>query len=185
MIIVTVGSQLPFDRLIKLVDEVAPTLNSPVFAQTGKGNYRPRNIESAAIVAPRKFDDLLGQASLVVSHAGIGTILSAQARSKPVLLFPRRVAFGEHRNDHQLATINGLRGQPGIYVAETDDELRSCLQSANLMSFPENGVAHPGREKLISTLQVHFANVASSPQSSIPRMIKDRMTRQRSSKRRN
>ncbi|MGO8484848.1 hypothetical protein AB9F39_37290, partial [Rhizobium leguminosarum] len=40
---------------------------------------------------------------------------------------PRQAALGEHRNDHQLATVSQLVGRPGIYVAHPDDDLRNYL----------------------------------------------------------
>lgn len=50
MIFVTVGTQLPFDRLIEMVDEAAPELDQEIFAQTGSGKYIPKtlNIRNAS-----------------------------------------------------------------------------------------------------------------------------------------
>ncbi|MGO7205561.1 glucuronosyltransferase, partial [Rhizobium ruizarguesonis] len=43
MILVTVGTQLPFDRLVKAVDTFATELSKPVLAQIGRGSYTPQN----------------------------------------------------------------------------------------------------------------------------------------------
>lgn len=146
MIFVTVGTQLPFDRLIQLVDGLAPALEEEVFAQTGRGRYQPANVEWSALLKPKQFDELVTGASRIVSHAGIGTVLMAQKYRKPVILFPRRASLGEHRNDHQLATVAALRGRDGIYVAESDEELSELLR-ADLVA-PEAGKPHPGRDRL-------------------------------------
>ncbi|BBD99723.1 glucuronosyltransferase [Sphingobium amiense] len=146
MIFVTVGTQLPFDRLIELIDAMAPSLDEEVFAQTGRGRYQPVNVQSSALLKPRQFDELVTGASRIVSHAGIGTVLMAQKYRKPVILFPRRASLGEHRNDHQLATVAALRGREGIYVAESDEELGELLR-ADLVA-PEAGAPHPGRDRL-------------------------------------
>ncbi len=123
MIIVTVGMQLGFDRLIAAMDTLAPELGMPVIAQTGKGAYQPRNMEARGKIAPSEFEALVGEARLIVSHAGIGTVLTAARCQKPILLMPRRADFGEHRNDHQLATVGKLAGRPGILVAADESEL--------------------------------------------------------------
>lgn len=120
MIIVTVGMQLGFDRLIAAMDALAPGLDMPVIAQTGKGSYQPQHMEARAKIAPAEFEALVGKARLVVAHAGIGTVLTAARCRKPILLLPRRAALGEHRNDHQLATVGKLAGRPGILVAEDE-----------------------------------------------------------------
>ena len=45
-------------------------------------------------------------AAAIVAHAGMGTILTALETGKRLLVMPRRAALGEHRNDHQLATVS-------------------------------------------------------------------------------
>ena len=128
MILVTVGTQLPFDRLIRAIDMLAPSLDRPVVAQTGCGTYRPEHIRHQSTFAPGDFDRTMDEADLIVAHAGIGTILMAQKRLKPIILFPRRAAFGEHRNDHQMATVAALEGRQGIYIARTEEALADLLR---------------------------------------------------------
>lgn len=145
MILVTVGTQLPFDRLIKAVDEIAPSLSCKVVAQIGEGRYHPRNIEAKKFIAPVTFDKLFDATHLVVSHAGIGSVLTARRHGKPIILFPRRAAYGEHRNDHQLATISQLEGQPGIYIAHSEQDLAELMAkplSASFMNSEMLATAH-------------------------------------------
>jgi len=123
VIIVTVGMQLGFDRLIAAMDDLAPSLGMPVIAQTGKGTYAPRNMEARVKIAPAEFEALVGEARLIVAHAGIGTVLTAARCAKPILLMPRRADLQEHRNDHQMATVGKLAGRPGILVAKDESEL--------------------------------------------------------------
>lgn len=123
MILVTVGMQLGFDRLIRAMDALAPDLGQPVIAQTGRGTYTPQHMDARAKIAPAEFETLMREAQLIVSHAGIGTVLTAARVGKPVLLMPRRADLGEHRNDHQLATARSLQGRAGILIAMDEGEL--------------------------------------------------------------
>jgi UDP-N-acetylglucosamine transferase subunit ALG13 len=123
VIIVTVGMQLGFDRLIAAMDTLAPQLDMPVIAQTGKGTYAPQAMEAREKIAPADFEELVGKARLIVAHAGIGTVLTAARCRKPILLMPRRASLAEHRNDHQMATVRRLAGRPGILVAMDETEL--------------------------------------------------------------
>lgn len=127
MILVTVGMQLGFDRLIEAVDKLAPDLGMEVIAQTGKGTYQPKNMEARESIAPAEFENLLQQSQLIVAHAGIGTVLTAQRLAKPIVLFPRRFDHGEHRNDHQVATVRNLDGRPGLLIAMDEAELKSKI----------------------------------------------------------
>lgn len=127
MILVTVGMQLGFDRLIEAMDQLAPDLGQPVIAQTGQGTYVPQHMDARAKIAPADFETLMRDAQLIVSHAGIGTVLTAARVGKPVLLMPRRAGLGEHRNDHQLATARSLQGRAGILIAMDESELAARI----------------------------------------------------------
>jgi len=130
MILITVGMQLGFDRLIMAMDEIAPGLGRTVVAQVGKGLYQPKNMEVRAKLDPLRFQALAAEADLLVGHAGIGTILTAARASKPLVLFPRLANFREHRNDHQLATVRNLEGRKGIFVAYEKADLHLKIEEA-------------------------------------------------------
>jgi UDP-N-acetylglucosamine transferase subunit ALG13 len=124
VIFVTVGTDGPFDRLINVVDGWAgETGRSDVFAQIGRTSLRPNHIEYVQFLDPRQFRDRFMKASVIVSHAGMGTILSALHHCKPILVMPRRASLGEQRNEHQLATAKHLRDLGKIAVASDEAEL--------------------------------------------------------------
>lgn len=127
MILVTVGMQLGFDRLIEAMDALAPGLETPVVAQIGRGSYVPQNMEAHTSIPPQDFEAMVAASKVIVSHAGIGSVLTAARHSKPIVLFPRRASLGEHRNDHQLATVANLSDRPGILVAETEGDLKEQI----------------------------------------------------------
>lgn len=133
MILVTVGMQLGFDRLIAAMDRLAPSLDMPVIAQTGKGTYRPQNMEERERISPGEFEQLVRQSRLIVSHAGIGTVLTAQRFTKPIVLFPRRLEHGEHRNDHQVATVRNLEGRSSVLIALDEDDLARKIEEGLAM----------------------------------------------------
>ncbi len=138
MILVTVGGQLPFDRLVRAVDLWAGARGrGDVFAQTGAGAYRPRHLASAPLLAPAELATRLAAARAVVSHAGMGTILAALEAGKPVVVLPRRAALREQRNDHQLATAERLRGRPGVHVALDEEELVRLLDALDGLAAPD------------------------------------------------
>ena len=106
MIFLTVGTQFPFDRLVKAVDDVFDEglIDEEIFAQIGETSYKPRNFESAASLEKKAFDKRLKEASGIIGHAGIGTITMALKNHKPLLVMPRMKRYREHVNDHQVDT---------------------------------------------------------------------------------
>lgn len=133
MILVTVGTQLGFDRLIEAMDRLTPELGTQVIAQTGKGRYIPHNMDAFEKIAPSEFEAHVAKAELIVSHAGIGSVLTAARFSKPIVLMPRRADLKEHRNDHQMATIRKLAGRPGILIAADETELADRIGEARAL----------------------------------------------------
>lgn len=128
MIFVTVGTQLPFDRLIKAVDEVAPILgDEEIIAQTKGGDYVAQNIKCYDYIEREQYMKLFDSARLVISHAGIGSILNAMKYHKNIIIMPRQASLHEHRNDHQVHTAEAIAQYENIKVVNKKDELGKFL----------------------------------------------------------
>ena len=131
MILVTIGTQLPFDRLINYIESwvVNSAMATRVVAQVGTSSFRSENIIVLTSVEPDKFEKYISEAELIVSHAGMGSILTALRVRKPIIIVPRDASLGEHRNDHQLATARSFNGSQGVYVANNEYELCELLDN--------------------------------------------------------
>lgn len=128
MILVTVGTQLPFDRLLEAVDDWA--LQNPgqeIIAQIGVSKFMSPRFEIIPIVDTATFKKLAKDADVLVAHAGMGSILTAIEMAKPVIIMPRRADLGEHRNDHQLATAEKLAHLSNVRVVHDPYELALAL----------------------------------------------------------
>ncbi|MHC4543133.1 MAG: PssE/Cps14G family polysaccharide biosynthesis glycosyltransferase [Planctomycetota bacterium] len=125
MIFLTVGTQFPFDRLVKCVDDAVSQdgFKEEIFAQIGKTSYRPRNFEVVSSLEKRLFDKCIRQASGIISHAGMGTIIMALDSNKPLLVMPRLSKYGEVVNDHQVAIARKFEELGHILVAYDVEEL--------------------------------------------------------------
>lgn len=127
MIYLTVGTQLPFDRLVSIVDQWAMHSGVEVLAQIGPSNKKYSYLNTFEFVSPLDAERYFDTADLIVAHAGMGSILSAMQRGKPIIVFPRRADLKEHRNDHQMATARRFKDRPGIYVAFEEQGLLDLL----------------------------------------------------------
>jgi len=123
VIFVTIGTQLPFDRLIKAADEAVARRGLKGFAQIGPGNYLPAHLTHERFVTADKFEELIAASSCIVSHAGMGSIITAMRYGKPAILMPRSAALGEHRNEHQLATARRFSEHPSVRIVNSSDEI--------------------------------------------------------------
>lgn len=139
MIFVTVGTQLPFERLIKAVDLWAE--NNPeikVVAQIGQTVYRPKFMDTLESVDPDEYERYLLQSRLVVGHVGMGTIISGIKHGKPLVLMPRVANLGEHRNDHQLASAKQFGTLGGVHIVHDQTELNSAINQVLSPDVPDD-----------------------------------------------
>jgi UDP-N-acetylglucosamine transferase subunit ALG13 len=140
MIFATVGTQLPFDRLIRALDDWANThAEAEVFAQIGRGGYEPSHIQWSHDLHPQEFRSRLEACEVIVAHAGMGTIISAVELGKRVVVMPRRATLGEHRNEHQLATVERLSHLQGLEIVHDSDSLGAALARGGSISMGNAG----------------------------------------------
>ena len=153
MIFVTVGTDQPFDRMIRIIDAWARENNrTDVFGQIGEGATPPSFISYSHFLEPPDFLKRFQAANLIVAHAGMGTILSALRFAKPILIFPRLASLGEQRNEHQLATAKRLLELGKVNVAFSDDELRSKLGNLDKLA-PRGKITTFASTQLIDSLR--------------------------------
>jgi UDP-N-acetylglucosamine transferase subunit ALG13 len=143
MIFITVGTDLPFDRMMKVIDQWAgETGRKDVFAQIGEGGWQPKHVPFVEFLEPAEFKKRFAEATLIIGHAGMGTILSALLHGKPILVMPKKASFGEHRNEHQTATAKRMMALGNVNVAFDEAELREKLDRVDELQGREPIGAH-------------------------------------------
>ena len=157
MIFATVGTQLPFDRLLEGLDAWAGrNRGTPVIAQTGMTRRVFANLRTVVSLGQAEFLGQFAAARLIVAHAGMGTILSATEMGKPVILMPRRAEFGEHRNDHQIDTAAEMARLSNVTVVDDVAALEAALDMAatsRLDGLSGSKTARSAAEPLVAELR--------------------------------
>jgi len=154
MIFVTVGTQLPFPRLMQEMDRIAGQLCEPVIAQTCE-TTRYMNLIVEPYMSSTRYTEVIEKARLVVAHAGIGTVMAARQAGIPAILVPRRPDLGEHRNDHQLGTIRQLIGREGIRAVWNPETLDEHLMEEFTPTPPVPG-SGPALEGLVTRVRSYI-----------------------------
>ena len=125
MIFLTIGTLHPFDRLVKTVDTLAGSgrITEQIVGQIGYGDYQPKHMQACQVLEKEAFDEHMKKASLIISHAGMGSIITAITLQKPMIVMPRLKKYHEHVNDHQLDTALKFEELGIVLVANDEDEL--------------------------------------------------------------
>ncbi len=137
MIFVAVGTQFPFDRLIKAVDEWVGEHNETAFAQIADGKYIPEHMQWERFIDSEVYNQKVEQASLVIAHAGMGNIITASEKEVPIIVMNRQYKLGEHRNDHQADGLKWMGKLTGVYTAPTNEALVALLDQYHTLVKPK------------------------------------------------
>lgn len=134
LIVVSVGTQLPFDRLVSAVDRWCGMnrMGPEVFAQVGNGRLDFEHLHCERWLNATTYDRWMDRCALLVAHAGTGSILTALERRIALVILPRDPALGEHRDDHQIQTARALErmGNRSLRVAWSEVDVASLIDEA-------------------------------------------------------
>ncbi|MFB2586746.1 glycosyltransferase [Herbiconiux liukaitaii] len=129
-VLVTLGTIRPFgfDRVLKALDkELAADV---VTWQIGESSYIPthgrveKSLDRAELIEETKAADV------VISHAGVGSILASLGSGKRPIVVARLSRFQEHIDDHQLDIANLLGGQGLVLHLKVEELTRERVVSA-------------------------------------------------------
>lgn len=126
MILVTVGTnEQPFDRLVRAAAGIGGT--EELVVQYGASRVPHGRGRWVDFVPFEELDELIAAADVVVSHAGVGSILLARRHGKRALVVPRRLHLREAVDDHQLTLARRLAGNGMVELVEDEQRLAETL----------------------------------------------------------
>lgn len=131
MILVILGTQdKSFDRLLKEIDKQIKNnkINEKVVVQAGSTKYKSENMEIFDLIPMRKFNNLIEEADLIITHGGVGSILSSLRKNKKVIAIPRLSKYKEHTNDHQIQIVNKFEEDGYILGCKNVSKLEKKLE---------------------------------------------------------
>ena len=140
MIFATVGTHhQPFDRLVRIALALAGDAQLVVqHGHTGRVAAGP-SVQWHRWLAPPDMTALMRAADVVVTHAGVASIVDAVRAGHRPIVVPRRQHLGEHVDDHQLQIVAALE-ERGIVT-----RLHNAADSApGALDVPVAGWPPPG-----------------------------------------
>ncbi len=146
MILVTLGTQdKQFPRLLDAVQKAINdgAIKDRVVVQAGYTVYQSSDMEIFDFIEREKFASFLDSADLIITHGGVGTIMTALKEHKKILAAARLVQYGEHQSDHQAELLESFdEDQYLIYMKDLSD-IRPYLQQAEYFE-PKAYVSNQG-----------------------------------------
>lgn len=151
---VTVGTQVPFDRLVRAVEKWAKcNPDCEIFAQIGETKYQPECMTHHHFIDMDEYHRRIEWCDVIVAHAGIGAILSALENAKPIVIMPRRASLNEHRNEHQLATSERFASMGKVLVAMEENDLPLRLSEVKALHSSDDPIGQQASPELLDAVR--------------------------------
>jgi beta-1,4-N-acetylglucosaminyltransferase len=163
MIFVTVGTnEARFDRLLHGV--AALKTDEEIVVQHGHSSPVERpNALNIDFLTYEALVETIRRARIVVTHAGVGSIMVALANARRPLVVPRRASFGEAVDDHQLQLGRRLATAGLVTFVESPAQLGEALKRANGNTVPSDTRS----SALAADLRGFFVEVLTPPKAPI------------------
>jgi UDP-N-acetylglucosamine transferase subunit ALG13 len=166
VILVAVGSsQFPFDRLLRAVADLPS--DERVVVQHGPSQIRPLHASCLDFAPLDVLGGLIREARVVVTHAGVGSVLFALANGKRPVVVPRRRAFGETVDDHQVESARRFAGSGIVTLVEEPELLAATLAATPAHEFELSLPSASLRLPLVEELRGYLGTVLGPPSRAV------------------
>lgn len=116
-----------FNRFVKLIDDLASKTKEDIIIQIGAATYTPSYADYFVFGDIWKMSDHYRNSDIVITHGGVGSIMSALSHNKPIIVVPRLQKYGEVTDDHQLEIANAFCQLGFVSVANDFNELKKAI----------------------------------------------------------
>lgn len=129
MILVTVGtSEMQFNRMVLAAKK--SSFSKQIVIQYGVNFLGNFDGLAFRFLSRNDMRHYINRSDLVVSHAGIGSILDCIVNKKKILLVERKINLGESKAN-QMPAIDYFKDFPNIYLCndldKLDHDINECL----------------------------------------------------------
>ncbi len=159
MIFVTLGTQdKNFDRLLKAIDSEIENGNikDEVIVQSGCTNFHSDRMKIVDYISQKEFDRLMKKCDLLITHGGVGSILTGLSYGKKVIAAPRLAKYKEHINDHQVQIVGEFVEKGYILGLDDFSKLNEVIKKSK--KFKPNKYKS-NRDNMIKMLEDYIDNL--------------------------
>lgn len=131
MILVMLGTQNnSFHRLLEKIDELIEKgiIKEEVIVQAGYTKYESNKMKIIDFTSREELEKLEQKANFIITHGGVGSIITSLEKGKKVIAIPRLHEYGEHVNDHQKEIIEKFNKSGYIIGIKSVEELENAIK---------------------------------------------------------
>lgn len=137
LIFVILGTQdKKFPRLLEAVQRQIDlgNIKEEVVAQTGSTKFKSKDIKALDYIAVNEFNQYIEKADIIITHAGVGSILTALNKGKRIIAAARLEKYGEHVNNHQLQILENFSKEGYVIPLNDFEKLDNVIKKVKTFS---------------------------------------------------
>ena len=130
MILVLLGTQNnSFHRLLEEVEKNIKdgTIKDEVIVQAGYTKFQSHRMRIIDLMSKEQLEKFQDEADLIITHGGVGSIVSSIQKGKKVIAVPRMHEYGEHVNNHQKEIVKDFNYKGYIIGIEIVEDLKQAI----------------------------------------------------------
>ena len=126
MILVTLGTQdKKFKRLLDAVEKL--DIDEKIVAQIGSTDFKSEKMELHKFMSKDEFDNYMKEARIIITHAGVGTIIEGLKLHKKMIVSARKKEYKEHVSNHQEQILKLFSEDGYILALDNFDDLEKLI----------------------------------------------------------
>ncbi len=162
MILVLLGTQNnSFHRLLEELDKLVEKkiIDEKIIVQAGYTKYESKNMKIFGLIRQEELEKYQEKADLIITHGGVGSIISSIKKGKKVIAVPRLHKYHEHVNDHQLQIVENFSSKGYIIGIKEIEKLEEAILKAKDFKPVKYETLPKGENKIIKIIEEFIDNI--------------------------
>ena len=135
MILVTLGTQdKQFYRILEALEDKLDKhlIDDEVIVQAGcSADFKSKHMKIFDLIPMDEFDEMIKKCDLLITHGGVGSIITGLKNNKKVIAAARLSKYNEHVNDHQLQIIDNFSKEGYILKLDNFDDIDKLIKDSS------------------------------------------------------
>ena len=153
MILVLLGTQNnSFHRLLEEIEKNIKDgiIKDEIIVQAGYTKFQSHRMRIIDLMSKEQLEKFQDEADLIITHGGVGSIISSVEKGKKVIAVPRMHEYGEHVNNHQKEIVKDFNDKGYIIGIEKVEDLKQAIIKSKDF---EPKKYQPNNEKMLEIIE--------------------------------
>lgn len=162
MILVLLGTQNnSFHRLLEKIDELIKKgiIDEKVLVQSGYTKYESKNMRIFDLIPQEELEKYQEQADLIITHGGVGSIISSIKKGKKVIAVARCHKYHEHVNDHQQQIVESFNKKGYVIGINDVNELEKAIINAQNFIPVKYDISKKENSKILKIIEEYINTI--------------------------